>query len=182
MHDIVAIAKSYVGQKEKPNNSGFWNLRTEEEMKKVGWHKGDSWCCFAAEMIWKQAYADHPDVLAVIKELFSGLSTATFANFKRHEEQLKALGKEPFFHVSDTPVPGAVVIFKHGDGPSGHTGVVVDIAPRSKLFATVEGNTNTNGSANGDGFYLKTRKLDFTDKPGQLNLVGFILPYQPKGT
>lgn len=180
MNDIVSIATRYVGEKEKPNNSGFWNQRLEEEISKAGWHKGDSWCCFFAEMIWREAYADRPEVLSVIGQLFSGLSTATFSNFKRHEQAMESIGKEPFFHVSANPVPGAVVIFKHGNGPSGHTGIVTDVIPNSELFYTVEGNTNTNGSANGDGVYKKTRKLGLPNRPGQLNLVGFILPYQPK--
>lgn len=54
---------------------------------------------------------------------------------------------------SDYPSVGAQVFFGPGGGT--HTGLV--IAYTATTITTVEGNTNTNGSANGDGVYRRTR-------------------------
>src|SRR5690606_18996251 len=52
------------------------------------------------------------------------------------------------------PAVGAQVFFGSGGGT--HTGLV--IAYDADTITTVEGNTNANGSAEGDGVYLKTRQ------------------------
>lgn len=52
------------------------------------------------------------------------------------------------------PAVGAQVFF--GSGGGAHTGLV--IAYDADTITTVEGNTNANGSAEGDGVYLKTRQ------------------------
>ena len=54
------------------------------------------------------------------------------------------------------PQAGDIFIMNLGGG-NGHTGIVTKVYPGG-AFDTVEGNTNTNGSANGDGVYLRTRK------------------------
>jgi hypothetical protein len=52
---------------------------------------------------------------------------------------------------SEYPAVGAQVIYGNGE----HTGIVYDFD--DTYVYTVEGNTNTNGSAEGDGVYLKKR-------------------------
>jgi peptidoglycan hydrolase-like protein with peptidoglycan-binding domain len=60
--------------------------------------------------------------------------------------------------------PGAVFIVDHGGG-KGHTGLVTKVVDGE--IATIEGNTNTRGSREGDGVYQKVRTI------GSIN-VGFI--------
>ncbi|MBO0918838.1 CHAP domain-containing protein [Streptomyces laculatispora] len=55
---------------------------------------------------------------------------------------------------SDYPAVGAQVMF--GPGGGSHTGIV--IAYDATTITTIEGNTNTSGSAEGDGVYRKVRQ------------------------
>jgi hypothetical protein len=52
--------------------------------------------------------------------------------------------------------PGAIFIIDHGSG-KGHTGIVTKVL--SGEIATIEGNTNSRGSREGDGVYQKTRTI-----------------------
>lgn len=54
------------------------------------------------------------------------------------------------------PQTGDIFIIDLGNG-AGHTGIVV--AVNGDEVETIEGNTNDNGSANGDGVYRRTRKI-----------------------
>lgn len=56
------------------------------------------------------------------------------------------------------PKPGDIFIIDLGKG-AGHTGVITNINLDGSL-ATVEGNTNDNGSANGDGVYERVRHVE----------------------
>jgi hypothetical protein len=60
--------------------------------------------------------------------------------------------------------PGAVFIVDHGNG-KGHTGLVTKVVDGE--IATIEGNTNSRGSREGDGVYQKVRTI------GSIN-VGFV--------
>lgn len=59
--------------------------------------------------------------------------------------------------VTSNPRPGDIFVMDLGGG-AGHTGFVVDIT--DDTIKTVEGNTNDNGSANGDGVYMRERRKD----------------------
>jgi hypothetical protein len=52
--------------------------------------------------------------------------------------------------------PGAIFVIDHGQG-KGHTGLVERVSPGS--LHTIEGNTNTAGSREGDGVYRRIRPL-----------------------
>ncbi len=52
--------------------------------------------------------------------------------------------------------PGAIFIVDHGSG-KGHTGIVTRVLAGE--IGTIEGNTNTRGSREGDGVYEKTRTI-----------------------
>ena len=55
-----------------------------------------------------------------------------------------------------TPLPGDIAIIDLGKG-AGHVCVILEV--NGDLVKTVEGNTNNNGSANGDGVYIRERKI-----------------------
>jgi hypothetical protein len=163
---IVQIAKSYVGQEEIPENAGFKNPSFEAKMKAVGWYKGAPWCAFLAKLIWTEAFAlADTSASALIRKYSNGSATDTYHNYAASKE----------FHVQQTPVVGAVVIWKEGNGPSGHAGVVTRVIDEHTI-ETVEGNTNTNGSREGYIAAVKIRKIGQPFNPHGLNLVGFIVP------
>lgn len=75
--------------------------------------------------------------------------------------------------VKASPLKYAIVIWRHGNTDSGHTGCAVESDHR-QWFRTVEGNTNGDGSRDGDGVYYKKR--DWI-RNGDLIRVGFLKPF-----
>jgi hypothetical protein len=163
--NIVSVAKSYIGQEEIRENQGFKDANFEKKMDSVGWYKSAPWCAFLAKLIWQEAFVTL-DVKgeALVKKYGSGSALTSYHNY----------AESPEFHVSQTPTIGSLVIWKEGNGPAGHAGIVVGI-PNATTVQTIEGNTNTDGSREGYIVAVKTRSsLPSTGKA--LNLVGFVHP------
>jgi hypothetical protein len=80
--------------------------------------------------------------------------------------------------VKIAPLPGAVIIWQHGKGPAGHTGLV--IGADEKIMWTIEGNTEAGLNAKGEvereggGCYRNKRNLSGN---GKMRVVGFIKPF-----
>jgi len=81
--------------------------------------------------------------------------------------------------VVSIPAPGAIIIWRHGAGPSGHTGATISDV-RNRIFSAVEGNTESGlGTAgiverDGGGCYETRRSLDGA---GKMKIVGFLKPF-----
>ena len=162
---IIATAKSYIGETELTNNSGWIDKAFQQKMVDVGWKNGDSWCAFTCELIWKEAYGKGSPIFPRLDRLFSSSATATAANFIASND----------FKTGKIPQPGALVLWRHGNGWQGHAGVVTGIID-SSTFESVEGNTNQDGSSNGYAVFLKKRKLGEAFKPKGFNIVCFVYP------
>jgi len=143
---IVLSAISYVGFKETPNNSGFQVASFEKSMREVGWHKYDSWCVYFCKLCWYQSIKNDT-VRNLAMKLITGNSQNTLANFQKDISG--------YFIVSDTAIVGSIVIWQHYNNGkpewSGHAGLV-DSAFKNRRynFHDIEGNTNNNGSSNGN--------------------------------
>lgn len=162
---ILSVAKSYLNQQETPNNSGFKNLWFQKLMISMGWYKGASWCAFTGKAIWYNGFLPVDPVGAkLILKYATGSAVGTYQAFARSKE----------FHVQPTPVIGALVIFKEGNGPSGHEGVVTELV--SGGFKFISGNTSEAGSREGTTVLEKTGFLNKPFNPRGLNLVGFVVP------
>lgn len=82
--------------------------------------------------------------------------------------------------VVHRPLPGAVIIWKHGSGPAGHTGIVLDYGIHGDTFDAIEGNTESGISESdeivreGGGVYATRRgkRGSFT-----MRIVGFLKPF-----
>lgn len=160
---IVAIAQGYIGQTEKPGNAGFNNAAFEAKIKQTGWAKGQSWCAYFCELVWKEAYTG-TGLTTALDKLFSASATATFANFKASAN----------FKVVAKPVPGAVAIWRYGNGWQGHAGIVSRV--EADTFYCIEGNTNDAGGREGYMVAQRKRKLNEPFKAKGLNLLGFVVP------
>ena len=149
---IVDIAKSFLGQTETPNNSGFKDKNFETAMKSVGWVKGYSWCVLFVKLVWKNAIADETTRAAAMK-LINPNSQATLQNFIKDKSGL--------FEISDKATPGAIAIFqtfKNGKGQwTGHAGLVTAAYP--DYFESIEGNTNDAGGR--EGYIVATKKRKY---------------------
>jgi hypothetical protein len=159
--NIVTIAKTFVGEKELPKNTGFVNPKLQAEMELDGWRKGEAWCCYLQEMLWEQAY---PKFEKEFDYLFSGSCMQTWRNFVKEG-----------YATSTLPRPGSVCIMqKYVDGKateSGHALLVTRLLDRTR-WEGIEGNTNEAGSREGE---LVGEKIRALAKPlTGLRVVGFI--------
>jgi hypothetical protein len=158
---VVEIAKSYLGKTEKPNNAGFNDRIFEQKMEDVGFQRGQAWCCYFAELCFKEANQDR---WFGIEGLFSASTVQTFQNFKKAK-----------YKISQKPIVGSLVIWQNykNDKPqwSGHAGIVVEVID-DVTFKSIEGNTNDDGSREGYEVALKTRKV--RQVKNGLQVLGFI--------
>lgn len=163
---IVAVAKSFVGQKEKPNNSGFIDPLFEKKEKARGWINGQSWCAYTGELIWYDAFTEiEPDALPLINKYFSGSAVQSYKNFKA----------SPEFKVRKEPVLGGILIWQHGDSELGHMGCCIALTDINHV-GSVEGNTNAAGGREGIEVALKNRVLNLPHSTTGLNYLGCVQP------
>lgn len=160
---IIAVASGYIGILEKPGNKGFWNADFEKKIRKVGFNTGDSWCAWFTKLVLVEAYMKDTAYAAVLNSTLTGGAAACL-------DRCKKAG----IPTGSVPRPGAIVVWKNGYGPAGHIGVVESVD--GNTMTTIEGNTNLNGSREGDRVARKLRTVnrDFT-KSG-LNVYGYIYP------
>ncbi len=165
---IVQKAKSYIGQEELPQNSGFKNSWFQNLMAKVGWQKFQSWCAYFAMDVWIEVFTVvQPDTVPLIKKYANGSSLQTYINFQKSKE----------FHVQQNPVPGAIVIFRHGNSSTlGHEGIVTTVDGDCGGFNFTSGNTSAAGSREGTIVADKHQKLNLPFNPNGLNILGFVNP------
>ncbi len=60
--------------------------------------------------------------------------------------------------VYRTPLPGDIVYFRRGKRVP-HVGIVYAVKDNGRRIVTIEGNTNTSGSAQGNGVYMLNRRV-----------------------
>ena len=166
--EIIKVAKSYVGQLEKPKNSGFINPEFEAEMIENGFSVGDSWCAIFAKLVWRKAYEkNNANLHFAINELFNKSAVATFRNFE----------KSKLFGATKTPEPGALVVWQnyHDGKPqwTGHIAIFKDYI-NGKII-TIDGNSNEQGVRNGDRVIERARAINYNSENG-FRLLGFINP------
>ena len=158
---VVIIAKSYIGQLEISGNKGFKDPKFQQKLAADGWKVGEAWCCYAAEMIFEEAYPEHERAL---DKLFSANCMLTLKNFT-----------EAGYEISTIPVLGSLMIMQryiNGDPTTqGHAGIVTKLLNNTE-WQSCEGNTNAAGGREGDGFYEKERSLMYY--PTGLRVAGFV--------
>lgn len=158
---IVETAQKYIGQQEKRGNRGWMDPAFEAAMRQVGWQPTHSWCCYFTELVAKEAFGRGSQQWKAFDKLFQPSCMATYANFSGSS----------LFKVGKVPRPGALMVWRHGQGWKGHIGVVETV--KDGVVTTIEGNTNNAGSREGTHVLRKTRRVAWTNGLG-LNLVGFI--------
>jgi hypothetical protein len=158
----IDIARSYLGKKEKPNNSGFEDPAFETDMTNEGWERGWAWCCVFQKLIFKKAF---PDRAKEFDKLFTPGAVATFNNFKKAK-----------YTILDKPFVGALVIYRHYENGvahpwQGHAALVSQIGNGLEYWS-IDGNTSASGSRNGDRVIERKKSCEF--KNTGLNAIGFI--------
>jgi len=162
---IVAAAKSYVGQQEIQPNAGFKDPAFLAKMVARGWQKGQSWCAYLGKQCWVDAYADDAAKLAKVKALLNGSAVESLHNCKA----------DAAFTVNLTPAPGALCVFQDGSTVHGHMAVCVG---GGDPFPTIEGNSNSDGSANGYEVVAHSRHMAMINNTAGMHIIGFIHPLE----
>lgn len=147
-NDAIAIATTQVGYHEGKSN-GHWNNAQKFAVQLPGIADNEAWCdTFVNWCLWQVGVA----VPAGAKSAGCAESVAAYKKAGRFT-QYPGIGFQVFY------------------GPNGgsHTGIVYNYDATN--IYVVEGNTNVNGSAEGDGVYKKTRlrKVDY--------VYGYGIPY-----
>ena len=159
---LIEAAKKDIGKKEKRGNTGFEDPHLEKAMKDVGWQAGWAWCAGIQEKWIREAF---PERATELNGFFVPSATATFRN-------LKNAG----FSVSMVPSPGALVYWQRmQDGNAqwqGHAGVVSRVISETEFYS-IEGNTNSAGSREGDSVQEKQRYVR-SDVQNGLKVIGFV--------
>jgi surface antigen len=167
---IVDVAHCYIGQEEKPNNSGFEDAEFEAAMTKVGWEAGEAWCASFAKLVWREAYKTDAARLLEVERLFSKSAVQTYRQFDASDWKTQNEDGSPIV----VPQVGALVVWQFGDSTKGHIGIVARVFSQTE-FETIEGNTDDNGGREGIKVAYRRRIVRRARGEG-LNLLGFVLP------
>ncbi len=156
-------AQSCVGIRERTNNNDGPMVELIQETIGVAEH--ESWCmAFVQTML---AYAEH--TLRVTSPVVATEGVLDAWNRTPLEQRVKYL-----------PLPGAIVLWRHGVTYKGHTGIL--LGTDGINFHAVEGNT-TSGSENdptgpvvreGGGVYYTKRAASGS---GDMHVVGYLKPF-----
>jgi len=161
--EIIDNALSYVGEQEKPGNSGFIDPKFEAEMKEEGWQFGWAWCAVFAKVVFKNVY---PEKSEELNRLFSPSAVVTFRNFR-----------DDSYLINELPKPGNLVVWqKVIEGKKqiqGHVGIVTKLNSAWE-FESVEGNSNDEGGREGKEVALITNRKVIKDVWTGLKVLGFI--------
>lgn len=142
--DVLNVAAKEIGYREGRDANGNWNNRTKfntwyAERVNNSTFMTVAWCAiFVSWVAWKAS------ALSIIP--LHAWTPAGLAWFK-------ARGR-----VVSTPRRGDIVYFYYASmGRVGHVGIVESVG--SGYIVTIEGNTNTNGSSQGNGVYRLKRAI-----------------------
>lgn len=171
---VRQVAMEYLNVREQGANRGE---DVEGILESAGGSAGLSWCaafvyhCHAEAASFLCADTTCPRTLSAVYMVFDGRAAGN-VTFRKQE----------VLDGSQTPMAGDVFSMVH-EGPvsaldagqtrrfrRGHTGIVVSYDRVGNVLTTVEGNTNSQGSRNGDGVYLRT------DRMSSGRLWGFMRP------
>jgi hypothetical protein len=138
---VIAVAKSQVGYHEGRDPNGNWNnhQKYSPAVPGLGWSQGMAWCATFVSWVAMKA-----GVAALFPRTASTDTAASWYQSRKRWSTYPAIGAQGFLaHKTD----------------EFHTFIVVRYD--DTYIYTVEGNSNTNGSPQGDGVYaLKRRRRD----------------------
>lgn len=139
IENVLAQALSQVGVREVGVNRGE---RVDAYLRKTGVPLGQPWC---AAFVW----------WCFVRTYESLEGTPPIPRTARCETLRLWAKRQGKLH--STPRRGDLFLILNASGKATHTGFVLATADR--LFTTVEGNTNSGGSREGDGVYKRTRTI-----------------------
>lgn len=138
---VLEIAKKEIDAKYKEGNNN------DTKFGKWYGNNNQPWCAYFVSWVFHQAGSNTLAGIQTPKGFHN--CDAGLAYFRKHGQ------------LADVreALPGDIVFFNLDGiaGTSEHVGILVQNQPEKNQMVTYEGNTGTQGSANGDGCYKKIR-------------------------
>jgi len=138
--EVIRVARGTIGWREEPGNSGPLVDKILSSVGLAG--SGAPWCAAWVVYIGDEAFG---------KEKNPYPRSAWSPDFVKAPDWNRGRGKEP------APADAFGIYFQ-SLGRVAHTGLVEKL--EGKMAITIEGNTNDDGSRDGNGVYRKRRPLD----------------------
>lgn len=131
---LIDVARSQIGYREGRNNDSKFGR----------WYgmNHDAWCAMFVSWVFTRAGEPLPEIQG--RKGFAKVAEG-FRWARAHRRLAK------------TPRVGDIFLLSHG-GARGHTGIVTRVHDDGTV-TTIEGNTNNDGSRNGNGVYERTRTV-----------------------
>jgi hypothetical protein len=146
--DFRGFSNQLERQVKKRQNVGFVNPSFELMMKSVGWTTSQAWCGYYVKLVLMELFSFDKEWLS--KNLGGG-AVQNFENIKN----LNKKGDKRYIAFTSGKLQVGDV-FCQGIVGNGHTGIIVQILDEKTNFCeTIEGNTNSSKSREGD----KVKKL-----------------------
>ena len=134
---VLDIARGEIGVHEQGGNNR--GQRVEEYQRSAGGHPGEAWC--ASYVSW--CFIKAAEAMGVTNPMTPSRGA------------LRVWHQAPSAAKSKTPTIGSIFVIDHGKG-KGHVGFVESVTHTH--IQTVEGNTNEEGSREGDGVLRRIRR------------------------
>lgn len=144
----VEIADAFVGIKEVGNNAGFNHPTFEKMMKNIGWYKGAPWCAFFLKLIY--SIAEIENKITGFSPTAYNKSNVVFTNGKKYKD-IKPGDAGTLSYNKFKNVKGR---FKG----IGHAFIIK--SQKGNAVVTIEGNTDSGASREGNGVYEKIRPMN----------------------
>ena len=144
---ILDVTRSQVGVREGRLSSGSWNNQVKYndwyvEVTGHNWFRNAAWCAIFVSWVAAQA----------------GVSTDVIPRHAGTPAGLEWFKKRGLVSQGRDPRPGDVFyVYYKSQGMVGHVGFVESVA--NGWVTTIEGNTNTTGSSQGNGVYRLRRRI-----------------------
>jgi hypothetical protein len=167
---LMHEARRWVGVEEQGGNNR--GQLVEIFQSSMGRAAQEPWCMAFAQ--WCLAAVD-----GVVDDVLAGVlgQSSSHTQLIKSELCLAVWDKAPPESKSALPLPGYLVIWRHGVTTAGHTGIVTHVSTTGDSFETIEGNTSSGigVSRDGDGIYARTRSMSGA---GEMKVAGFLNPWK----
>jgi hypothetical protein len=147
---VFYLSESFVGTKEIGSNSSFNSVAYERMLKNAGWKRGQAYCSYSVKGVldscnidntitgWSPTSYNKKDVIYTEGNFIQQpdgtdvmVMSLSYSKYKNDRSRYKAIG---------------------------HTGIIKEVNKYS--VTTYEGNTDSDGTREGNGFYMKIRPLN----------------------
>ena len=163
-------ARGFASQLEKQvrgrMNVGFVDASFEQMMKSVGWQSSNAWCAFYVKLVLMQLFSFDKEWLS---KNIGGVALQNLYNV----QALNRKGDKKYLAFTKGELRiGDVFCAKRTKG--GHTGIIVQILDKETNYCeTIEGNTDSTKTGEGDKVKRLKRYLTVGKTSGSMTIVGF---------